>query len=274
MISLFRKRARKSLGFSAATPAAAASTRPALPDGLLPINQSEPGDIFVTGYPKSGNTWVQYMLASVVYGLDLAHVPDQLVQDVIPCLHWRTTYRRYGSPMWFKSHALPAPHYRKVIYLVRDGRDVMVSYLHHLQALERKVHDFLHLVSSGEGLFLSKWHEHVRQWQTNPYGADIITVRYEDLHADPLRELQRMCQFAGLNRETTALQRAIEQARFGALREREKQLGWDNQHWPKDKPFVRRGAVGSYADEMPPEVLRAFLDEAADVLKAMGYSVT
>jgi hypothetical protein len=42
--------------------------------------------------------------------------------------------------------------------------------------------------------------------------------------------------------------------------------------WPKDKLFRRRGQVGSYKDEMPPEVLAAFLAEAGQTLHACGYS--
>jgi hypothetical protein len=87
-----------------------------------------PSDMFVAGYPKSGNTWVQYMMAGVLFGVDTRLAPDSLIQDLVPDVYFKRFYRRYLSSMFFKTHDLPKPNYRKVIYFVRDGRDVMVSY--------------------------------------------------------------------------------------------------------------------------------------------------
>ena len=242
-----------------------------LPDGLLPIDSYSPNDVFIVGYPKSGNVWMQYMMMSIIFGLNPESVSDTLVQDLVPCVHVRSWYRRYGSSVYFRSHSLPDPRYKTVIYLVRDGRDVMVSYLHHLQALERREIDFLKLAQTGEGLFLAKWHEHVESWLANPYQSKIILVKYEVLKSDTVCELKRICDFTGLKPSDETLDRVAVQASFEALRRREAQFGWDNSQWPKDKPFVRRGAVGSYQDEMPPDVLAAFLTEANETLEKLGY---
>jgi len=230
-----------------------------------------PDDVAVVGYPKSGNTWVQNMLASAIYGLDLDLSPDSLVQDLVPDCHHKQFYKLHLSPLFFKSHALPKPGYRRVVYLLRDGRDVMVSYRHHLEALEGRPLDFLDLVTSGKGLFPCKWHEHVQQWLANPHHADMIIIRYEQLKADALEQLRRILDFAGVQRDLSLLQRATEKASFAAMQQREKRLGWSNAQWPKDKPFVRRGAVGSFIDEMPAPVLEAFLREAGPVLGQLGY---
>jgi hypothetical protein len=54
------------------------------------------------------------------------------------------------------------------------------------------------------------------------------------------------------------------------MQRREITQGWANP-WPRDKPFVRRGAVGSHRDEMPPEILAEFLTEAGTSLARTGY---
>jgi hypothetical protein len=40
---------------------------------------------------------------------------------------------------------------------------------------------------------------------------------------------------------------------FETMRENERKFGRADPAWPKDKAFVRRGEIGSYKDEMPPE---------------------
>jgi hypothetical protein len=55
------------------------------------------------------------------------------------------------------------------------------------------------------------------------------------------------------------------------MKVREKTLGWDPPHWPADLAFVRRGAVGSFRDEMPAAALARFLEQAGPTLKRQGY---
>jgi len=239
--------------------------------GLRSITDFDPKDVFVVGYPKSGNTWVQNLIAGAVYGVDLELTPDSLVQELIPDVHSKKVYKRYSSPVFFKSHAGPDPQYRRVIYLLRDGRDVMVSYYHYLRALKRDPIDLLELVQMRKGLFPCQWHEHVQRWLANPHQAEMLIVKYEDLKRNPMQELLRICAFADFTRSASALEHAIRKASFAAMQKREIALGWENARWPKDKLFVRRGEVGSYRDEMPPEVQKVFLREAKVVLQQTGY---
>jgi hypothetical protein len=245
-------------------------TRPpeglAVPPGWQTMAATDPADIFLVAYPKSGMTWLQAMVAGATYGLDPAQAPDSLVQDLVPDVHYKSCYKRYRTPMFFKSHHLPRPEYRRVVYLLRDGRDVMVSYCHHLRALNGADVDFGRLID-GAGLFPCKWHEHVEQWMANPYGASMLTILYEDLRANAGRELARLCDFVGEPREPDVLRRVAEQCCFAAMRRREERFGWDNPAWPKDRPFVRRGEAGSYRDEMPADLLERFVAQASAVLR-------
>jgi hypothetical protein len=75
------------------------------------------------------------MLAGLIFGIDVRFAPDSLVQDLIPDVYYKRFYRRHLTPTFFKTHDLPRPQSRRVIYLVRDGRDAMVSYFHHLTAI-------------------------------------------------------------------------------------------------------------------------------------------
>jgi Sulfotransferase domain len=234
------------------------------------INDFNPDDIFVAGYPKSGNTWMQHLIAALIFGMDPRLALDSLVQNLVPDVYFTKFYKRYLTPTFFKTHDLPKPHHRRVIYLVRDGRDAMVSYFHHLAALGPSP-DCLKLVATGDGLFPCRWHEHVEAWLENPYGAEMITVSYEMLSRDRITELGRICAFAGLERGQGTLSFVAQNCTFETMREKERKFGWANPDWPKAKAFVRRGKVGSYKDEMPPEILEAFLQISTPALKRMGY---
>jgi hypothetical protein len=164
---------------------------------------------------------------------------------------------------------LPEPKHRRVIYLVRDGRDAMVSYFHRLAAIGQRP-DCLKLVVTGEGLFPCRWHEHAQAWLKNPYQAGMIIVSYEMLKIDPATELQKICDFSGLNRERTWLEFLPRNSTFVVMRDKEREFGWANPAWPKDKAFIRRGKIRSFRDEMSAEIPEAFLNVLAPALKRMG----
>jgi hypothetical protein len=238
---------------------------------LTPIAETDPADIFIAGYPRSGNTWFQNLLTGVVYGLDPAFAPDTLIQELVPDVHQKPYYKRFQTPMFFKSHHLPRPEYKRVVYLLRDGRDVMVSFFHFNRALFGDKVDFMRMVTQGEYLIPCKWHRHVEEWMQNPYGAQLLILPYEKLKQNPVDELRKFCNFAGLDRSDDLLARAVAQSSFGIMRAKERASGWDNPSVPQGKFFVRRGEVGSFSDEMPPEILEAFMSDAANTLRKFGY---
>jgi hypothetical protein len=245
-----------------------------VPKGFSSITELLEEDVFIVGYPKSGNTWFQNLVAGVVYGVDSRLSPPLLANDLVPDVHATEIYRRYATPTFFKSHHLPVRSYRRVIYLLRDGRDAMVSYLHFLEAIHNKKLDFQGLVETGLSLSSCKWHEHVQAWDRNPYQADLLVIRYENLVEHPLEELQRFCTFIGLDRDEGHLSAVAEAASFRNLRAKEIRLGMGQpDRWPSNKFFFRRGKVGSYLDEMPQSVLEAFLRDAAPTLEQFGYSI-
>lgn len=245
--------------------------RNGLPAGFSAINEIAAEDIVVAGYPKSGNTWFQALIAGAVYGVSPQLSPDSLVQDLVPDLHVRKFYRRHQTPTFFKSHHLPRPDFRRVILLLRDGRDVMISYWHYLKTIitERDV-SLRGMIETGDGL-ICRWHEHVGQWLDNPFQADCLTVKYEDLRRDAAGELRRVCDFARIVRSPDLLAQVAEQCRFENMQERERRLGWEDPDWPKDKPFVRRGEVGGYRDEFPSDCLAEFMAQAGETLRRCGY---
>src|SRR5262245_53888028 len=89
-----------------------------VPRGMQSISDVEGADVFIAGYPKSGNTWFQSLIGGAIYGFDPEWAPDRLLQDLVPDVHDKQCYKRYRTPMLFKTHSLPRPEYRNVVYLL------------------------------------------------------------------------------------------------------------------------------------------------------------
>jgi Sulfotransferase domain len=249
------------------------STADVIPDGFIPISDFSPDDVFIVGYPKSGNTWFQHLVAGVVYGVDPKWAPIAAVQDLVPDASLLKYYRRYAPRMFFKEHSLPRPDYRRVVYLLRDGRDAMVSYRHYREAVDKVKYDFQEFVTPETDLYPCHWPRHVDAWTKNPYGAEILVIKYEDLLAQPVEQLQRFCEFVGISRDIDHLKAVAEAAAFSNLRGKEAKEGWPDPNFEAGKFFFRRGVVGSHKDEMPPGALQIFLGQASETLRRHGYEI-
>ena len=236
--------------------------------GLTAIEQVRDTDVFICSYPRSGVTWFQNLIAGLVYGVDPRYAHDALIQDLVPDIHQTKFFKRYGERAFFKTHFLPQTHYRRVINLVRDGRDAVVSFHHFLRALRVDVD--LAGVIEGKG-WIHRWHEHVEAYLDNPYGAETMLVRYEDLRADTATELERIADFIGVRREASYFHYIAQRASFANAQEKEREMGWSSKVWPSDQPFVRRGIVGSYRDEMPAHLLHRFMEYSDVSLHRLGY---
>jgi hypothetical protein len=237
---------------------------------LTSITQFAAEDVFIVGYPKSGNTWFQDLIAAVVYGVHPAFAPPALAQLLVPDIHKQPYYRRFSTPMFFKSHFRPRPRFRRVVYLMRDGRDVMVSLYHYEKAMGRPI-DLGDLVREGHPSH-GKWHAHINEWLANPHGAEMIVVRYEDLKQNAARELERFCSFAGIKRESLFVEAMVRETEFEKMQQRELRSGSGIRAFPTDKLFRRRGVAGSYKDEMPSALAEEFMAHAGETLRRFGYA--
>ncbi len=240
--------------------------------GVNSINETSENDIFIVGYPKSGNTWLQNIIVEIAYGLDISKVGDTMLQELVPDVHFKRHYSRFMEKMFFKSHFLPQPDYRKVIYLIRDGRDVMVSYYHYLHALGHIKSDLNTTIINGYDFFPSTWSSHVDAWLENPFKSEIIFLKYEDLLKNPNKEIKKIVDFADLDADDALINRAIERTSFNRMKKREKKGGWDaNRNWPKGKTFIRKGKSGSYKEELSEDAIGVLLRDFGETLEKCGY---
>jgi len=237
---------------------------------VYPIEHSRPEDVFIAGYPKSGNTWMQHLITGIVFGMDTKYLPDRLAQEVVPDVHAKKNYKRFKKIKNFKTHFRPKKRYKKVIHLLRDGRDVISSYYHYRKN-EGKNIEIEEMIKKEKGLFPCSWEKHTREWLKNPYDAKIMRVKYESLKSQPMVELKRICSFIGVKRDDNLLKRVQKGCQFNEMKKRYDRYGHDNAEWPEDKDFLRKGKSESYKKEIPKKLLRYFEEKSEKVMKEVGY---
>jgi aryl sulfotransferase len=169
---------------------------------------------------------------------------------------------------------------RAAAYLVRDPRDVAVSFAHFsgrspAWAVARMATDSAALADNGRTLThqvrqrLGTWSQHVDGW-TGHALFPVATVRYEDLHANPVGEFRRLAEFAGLTVSRDQVTAAVTATRFDRLRAQEAQRGF------RERPagvstFFRRGVVGAWRDELPTDLARRIESDHGATMARLGY---
>lgn len=229
------------------------------PGGITPISETSPNDVFIVGFPKSGNTLMQHIIAHLVYGINEAG-SRSMVNLIVPDIYANSHYFRFNEVCYFKSHELPDPRYKKVIYIMRDGREALLSYYHMRQNMGNPV-SLEDLYSGNKKVAKTTWGEHITQWENNPYNADMLWLRFEDLKTNKLKELKRICEFLNLENTDLELDKVIEYSSLNAMKKLELRSDWSKMkediNFSQGK-FVREGNINSYKQQVPIEILEKF----------------
>ncbi|MHC4617673.1 MAG: sulfotransferase domain-containing protein [Planctomycetota bacterium] len=229
-------------------------------------------DVFFVSYPRSGSTWVRFLLANLIRYDSGEPVDFHSVHQIIPDLMQKEYLEMLPvmpSPRLLKSHHLYDPRFRRVVYILRDGRDVMVSYYYFLTGKGRFEASFLEFLKKKD-LKPSLWHEHVESWLLRGDHSDILVVRYEDLCRQTETKVEQMARFAGLPCDEARLRWAISNASFEAMRriEAEKGLAFGADRW---SPTIRKGIVGDWQDHFEADHKDVFKRYANRALLRLGY---
>jgi hypothetical protein len=238
---------------------------------FVPISETEDWDIFIAGFPKSGNTWMQNLISGILYGMDSMFLPDSLTQEIVPDVHYKKFYKRFLDFNCFKTHHLPKPKYRRVIFLIRDPKDVLVSYYHFKKNFYGNA-DLDKMIYDKKGEF-QEWKTHTNQWMKNPFNSEILTIRYEDLIRYPLDQLKSILTFLKINRSDEVLLRVIEGNSINNMKIKEDNWGFDNDVTKQKQSgrFFRKGQIGSYEQEISESQISFINEKAAEELTFFNY---
>jgi hypothetical protein len=200
--------------------------------------------VTVISHPRSGRTWLRQMLHDISIEPKFTHAgsknhlrlhPDEICQNI------------------------ELYHRRRIVFLHRDPRDVLVSYFHHCCRQDTWDGDLSTFIRDSQNGLEQILAFNLGWLAASADFADFMVVGYEDLRADPRRGLTRMIKFmrCSLVRDSD-IDHAIANNTFRNMKKREQSgelharfgdrftLGGDAD----DRMIVRRGVIGGHSDEL------------------------
>ncbi|MDH7913710.1 sulfotransferase domain-containing protein [Winogradskyella sp. SYSU M77433] len=256
------------------------ATRLLFVNSLTFVNKSP----IIVEYPKSGGTWLAQLIAG---SLDIPFP--------------RNTYPKLVKSV-YHSHYLPKfliKENKNIIWLLRDGRDIMVSsYFHHLiwndkNRKDKKLVDyyrgklnfddfddiktnlpvyidFLFKNTPSKMTFFNhpgNWGDYNKAW-LNFYRTrkNIYLVRYEDLLEDTYKEIEKLNrEFLGVQiNEKSDLEKIIKKYSFENQTKRKR--GNENT-----TSFLRKGIVGDWKNYFNEDAKSIFKKHHGEILIELGY---
>lgn len=274
--------------------------RALVPDGLLRWRAHRLTDVYLISYPKCGRTWLRLMIGRAVaqhYGLGESEEilflrSNRRFHPAVP----RITVVHQDRPMLKTPEELETDKRRfqtkKVIFLARDPRDVIVSsyfemknrgslfgenpYESHQAIFSGTLPEFINARRGGYDTLLAYYNI----WAANrDIPQDFLLVRYEDLRADPFSQLVKILNFLSLSEITDReMREALDYTSFENMRKMEtmgkftsgmlKPADRSNQETYK----TRKGKVHGFVDYLSQEEVLALNRKTRDTLdRYFGY---
>jgi len=242
-----------------------------------------PDDTFLVSFPRSGNTWSRFLVCNLMNPDD--PVDFAQLESRIPEIYDVTDrkLRTFPRPRIIKSHECFDPRYKKIIYIVRDPRDVLISY-YEFQLKRRVISDDCSLedfvprfMESEIEPKIGTWRDHVVSWTATRGGQkNFLLLRYEDMLADTQKVSTKIASFLDLDSNPERIARAVALSTADRMRKLEKEQSrqWkETKNTRQDKPFVRKAASGGWRSILPERCVAQIESAWGEVMRSVGYEL-
>lgn len=268
--------------------------------------------VWLASYPKSGNTWLRAFLANylidspgpvsinemqkISFGDSSAPAyaelsgrdPKTLTPAEIAALRERHLARiAAGAPVNFvKTHSahvrlagrwlVPARLTRAAVYLIRDPRDLVISYADHfaldLAGAAAALASPTNMVPANPRTvtqFLGSWSGHVQSW-TRTRDFRVLVLRYEDMLENAEAAFEKVLRLVGAPLDREVLAMATERSRFEVLAAQEEREGF-RERGAAQARFFRKGTAGQWREALPEAIVERIVADHGAVMKRHGY---
>lgn len=255
--------------------------------------ESRPGDIFVCTPAKCGTTWMQTIVANLVFPdgdfpmpvnamspwIEFRMIPEQLMHEALAA----QTHRRF-----MKSHT-PAdgiPWFDDARYIVvcRDGRDAFMSLCNHVERMKHKgVIDEGAVARGQEPLpdfdgdlpaFFTRWLEFednvprmlAGYWERRRR-PNVLLVHFNDLKRDLPGEMRRVADFLDIELDDEQWGACAERCSFDYMRSHPEMVGdFEPMFEGGTRGFIFKGTNDRWRDVLGAGDVAAYEKHAAEVL--------
>jgi aryl sulfotransferase len=253
-----------------------------------------PGDVFVCTPAKCGTTWMQAIVASLLW--PDGDTPEPVLRmspwiefesDPIDEVLARLAAQRHRR--FIKTHTpadgIPFFADAKYVFVARDGRDAFMSMCNHLERFRADVREGLNARAAIDGVtpmpawdgdvhgFFALWLpmlgllEHVATFWQLRHAPNVLLVHYNDLKADLAGEMRRVADFLDVSVPAAKWPAVVDRCTFESMRSRGAELGEIERFFEGGvRSFIFKGTNGRWRDVLTADELAAYASRVAEVL--------
>ncbi len=232
-----------------------------------------PSDVFIGSYPRSGSTWLRFILHEILTGEPSRF--ENVNQRLAFVGHHRNAPPLLpGGARLLQTHEPYRKEYGRAIYLVRDPRDVVLSEYAFQKArgwISGDFQSYLEAFLSGKVNGFGCWRDHARSWlAAAETSKDIQIYRYDELRKSTLSSLTSLLEFLNVRVDNQRISHAIAN---NSLQEMKKKEELSPQKVSKRDRFVRSGSVGGWRENLTDAQIALVNRYLGAELSRFGYSV-
>ncbi|RMH48623.1 MAG: sulfotransferase domain-containing protein [Gammaproteobacteria bacterium] len=240
----------------------------------------QPSDVFVAAYPKSGSTWLRFLIYQLIRGEPGSF---ERVNDELPDVgyHAKAPGLLPEGARIIKTHEPYRFSYRRALYMVRDPRDIVISEYHY-QIWANIITDrmpfdkFFASFLSGKVNRYGAWDQHVASWlkARDDGRAEVHVIRFEDMKRNAVEVLGSVAAFLNIPASSSLLDAIIEANSVQNMRKMEDQA---RQGVFKNKStqtnFVRKGKSGGWRGVLSAHHLAKLESRFGPIMERLGYAL-